>query len=114
MVSLKNKKKKKEYMMQLVNPTFSSHIEVFGDPFAKSTFSVGIAGLNVAGGLAKSYYIKKDGEIFWLRNKELEVRYETLFGDCEEFVKKYPKQDIKWRYFSEYIFEYTKMMSKKN
>jgi hypothetical protein len=113
MVSLKNKKKKKEYMMQLVNPTFSSHIEIFGDPFAKETFRLGIAGLNIAGGLAKSYYVKKNGEIFWLRKKELEVRYHTMFGDCKEFVEKYPKEKIEWRYFSEYVFEYTKMKSKK-
>ncbi len=112
-VSLKNKKKKREYMMQLINPTFSKYLEVFGDPFAKETTKLGFAGFNVAGGLAKSYYIKKDGVIYWMHKRELDVRYEKLFGDCEEFVKKYPLKDIKWRYFSEYILEYTKMMSKK-
>lgn len=111
-VSLKNRKKEKEYMMQLVNPTFSKYIEVFGDPKAKETTKLGMFGFNVAGGLAKSYYIKKDGVIFWLRKKELKVRYEGLFGDCEEFMKKYPVKDIKWRYFSEYILEYTKMRAK--
>lgn len=111
-VSLKNKKKEKEYLMQLINPTFSKYIQVFGDPFAKETTKLGMFGLNVAGGLAKSYYIKKNGKIFWMRKKELDVRYESLFGDCEEFVKKYPKDSLKWRYFSEYILEYTKMMTK--
>ena len=51
MVSLKNKKKEKEYLMQLINPTFSKYIEVFGDPFVKETMKLGIGNLNVASGL---------------------------------------------------------------
>lgn len=112
-VSLKNKKKKKEYLMQIVNPTFSKYIEVYGDPVAKQTTSIGFAGFSLAGGLAKSYYAKKGDKIFWLRKKDLKKEYDNLFGDCEEFKAKYPKDSIKWRHLSEYILEYTKMMSKK-
>lgn len=111
-VSLKNKKKKKEYLMQLINPTFAKYLEVYGDPNAKETTKLGFAGFNLAGGLAKSFYVKKGDKIFWMNKKELKVRYESLFGDCEEFVKKHPVADIKWRYFSEYILEYTKLKTK--
>lgn len=114
MVSLKNKKKEKEYLMQLVNAPFSKFIQVYGDPFAKQTTKLGFAGINVAGGLAKSYYVKKDGEIFWLQKKNLDKYYGKIFGDCEEFIKKNPKKNLKWRYFSQYILEYTEMMSKKS
>ncbi|CAM1346308.1 hypothetical protein [Tenacibaculum crassostreae] len=112
MVSLKNKKKEKEYLMQLVNAPFSKYIQVYGDPFAKQTTKLGIAGINVAGGLAKSYYVKKDGKMFWLQKKNLKEYYETLFGDSEEFKKKHPLSDIKWRHFSEYVFDYTELKSK--
>ncbi|MEY8863107.1 hypothetical protein [Tenacibaculum singaporense] len=111
-VSLKNRKKSKEYLMQLVNPSFAKYIEVYGDPRAKSTTRLGIGPISVAGGLAKSYYVKKNDEIFWLQKKNLKDNYDNLFGDCEEFKKKYPKKKLKWRYFSEYISEYTKMKSK--
>ncbi|MGB1043352.1 MAG: hypothetical protein ACPGU6_08155 [Tenacibaculum sp.] len=111
-VSLKNKKKEKEYLMQLVNAPFSKYIEVYGDPFAKQTTKLGIGGFNLAGGLQKSYYVKKNGKIFWLRKKNLKDYYETLFGDSKEFKNKYPVEDVKWRYFSEYIAEYTNIRSK--
>ncbi len=45
--------------MQLVNPRFSKVISVYSDPFAKETSSIGIGGLKLAGGIAKSYYLKK-------------------------------------------------------
>jgi hypothetical protein len=111
MVSLKNKKKEKEYLMQLVNAPFSKFIEVYGDPFAKQTTKLGFAGFNLAGGLAKSYYVKKEGKIFWLRKKNLEDYYTTLFGDSKEFKEKYPVDKIKWLHFSEYVAEYTKIKS---
>ena len=108
-ISLKNKKKEKEYLMQLVNPTFSSEIEVYGDPVAKETTSFGAFGLNVAGGLDKSYYVKKGEDIFWLNKKDLKDWYDKMFGDSDEFTKKYPKDDIKWRDLGTYIYEYTKL-----
>jgi hypothetical protein len=107
-VSLKNKKDEEDYLMQLVNADFSKIIEVYGDPFAGQTTSVGIGGFSVAGGLAKSYYVKKGDKIFWLQKKNLDEYYDELFGDNKEFVDKYPKKKIKWRDFSEYVYMYTK------
>ncbi|SDS09822.1 hypothetical protein SAMN04515667_1401 [Formosa sp. Hel1_31_208] len=108
-VSLKNKKDERELLMQLINPKFSSLIEVYGDPMAKKTTGLGIGGFNVAGGLAKSYYFKKGDNIFWLEKKNLDDYYENLFGDNTEFMAKYPKKNIKWKMLGEYVFMYTKM-----
>lgn len=108
-VSLKNKKDERELLMQLINPRFSSIIEVYGDPMAQKTAKLGIAGFNVAGGLAKSYYFKKGDKIFWLQKKNLENYYDSLFGDNEAFMAKYPREDIKWKMLGEYVYMYTKM-----
>lgn len=108
-VSLKNKKDERDLLMQLINPKFSSLIEVYGDPMAKKTTSLGIGGFNLAGGLAKSYYFKKGDAIFWLEKKNLDDYYDTLFGDNADFMEKYPKKDIKWKMLGEYVFMYTKM-----
>ncbi|MCM5661573.1 hypothetical protein [Galbibacter mesophilus] len=110
-VSLKNKKKHKDYLMQLVNPTFSDKIEVYGDPNAKRTTSIGIGGFNVAGGLDKSYYVKKGDDIFWLNKKDFKEAYDSLFADSEAFKLKYPKNKIEWKNLGTYIFEYTKMVN---
>ena len=44
------KKKKTTAMMQLLNPSFSSKIKVYHDPYAKETASLGVSGIKVAGG----------------------------------------------------------------
>ncbi|MFT5849016.1 hypothetical protein [Psychroserpens sp.] len=111
-VSLKNKKDERELLMQLINPKFSSFIEVYGDPMAKKTTGLGIGGFNVAGGLAKSYYFKKGDDIFWLEKKNLDDYYDQLFGDNAEFMAKYPENKIKWKMLGEYVFMYTKMSVK--
>ena len=108
-VSLKNKKEERELLMQLINPKFSSAIEVYGDPMAKKTTGLGIGGFNVAGGLAKSYYFKKGDDIFWLEKKNLDDYYDKLFGDNPDFMAKYPKNKIKWKMLGEYVYMYTKM-----
>jgi hypothetical protein len=111
-VSLKNKKDESDVLMQLINPKFSSFIEVYGDPMAKKTTGLGIGGFNVAGGLAKSYYFKKGEDIFWLEKKNLDDYYDKLFGDNANFMAKYPKKKIKWKMLGEYVFMYTKMSVK--
>ncbi len=110
-VSLKNKKKEQEFLMQLVNPDFCSKIMVFGDNMAKESASIGVGPMKMAGGIDKSYYIRKNNEVFWLKKAEFTDSYDKLFGDCPEFVAKYPKKDVVWRKLNLYIYEYTKMTS---
>ncbi|WP_128331045.1 hypothetical protein [Apibacter sp. HY039] len=70
-VSIKNKKEKKEYLMQLINPEFSSIIEVYGDPMAKETGGVSFGGgPTIGGGVTKSYYVKKGDKVYWLEKKD--------------------------------------------
>lgn len=111
-VSLKNKKKEKEYLMQLVNPDFCSVIQVFGDNMAKETASIGFGPMKMTGGIDKSFYVKKGDEIFWLKKSDFDEGYDKLFADSPEFVAKYPKKDVVWRKLNLYVYEYTKFISK--
>jgi|GEM_PF-178086 len=114
LVSLKNKKDDKEYLMQLVNPEFNSIFDVYGDPNAKETggVSVGIGGLaspQFGGGMAKSYYVKKGDKIFWLHKSDFKESYNELFGDNATFISQYPYEKIGWDNFSFLVMEYTRI-----
>ncbi|RRA97075.1 hypothetical protein [Paenimyroides viscosum] len=110
--SLKNKKEEKEFLMQLINPSFSSIIEVYADPNASETSSFSVGGSpSFGGGVTKSYYIKKGDEVLWLKKGDFEDHYAFMFGDNEEFMKSYPYKSIKWEQLSFLIAEYTKLSS---
>lgn len=109
-VSLKNKKDEQEFLMQLINPDFSNIISVYHDPFAKESkgFSVG-GSPTFGGGVVKSYYVQKGGNVFWLPKGDFEDNYELLFGDNAAFMAKYPYKSINWDWLSALVFEYTRM-----
>ena len=104
------KGKTEDLMLQMVNTSFCSKIKVFHDPFAAETMSVSVGGVDVAGGLDKSYYVFKDGEdaAYKLEKNEYKEQFATLFGDNEEFMAKY-SNDIKWSDLALHIYEYTEM-----
>jgi len=106
-VSLKNKKKPEEYLMQTVNPKFNQVIQVFSDPWAKETMSIGVGSLKLAGGIAKSYYVKKGESIVWLTKKNFDKHFERLFMDNEQFKARYADQNIKWSLLGVYVLDYT-------
>lgn len=113
--SLKNKKAEQEFLMQLINPSFSSQIEVYADPMAAETTSISFGGgPQIGGGVTKSYYVKKRDEVIWLKKAEFEDNYNFLFGDNQEFLQKFPYKSIKWDHLSYLIAEYTKMSEEKN
>ncbi|WP_338732360.1 hypothetical protein [Mangrovimonas cancribranchiae] len=115
MVSLKNKKDKQEFLMQLLNPNFSHVIAVYHDPLAKETGGVRFGGApKIGGGVIKSYYVKKGDKIIWLHKSDFEENYNFLFGDNEKFIKKYPYNAVDWDWFSGLVLEYTKMSSDKS
>ncbi len=77
-------------MLQLLNPSFSGKVKVFHDPYANETASVGVAGVTVAGGEDKSYYVKKGNEVaFKLYKKNYDKEFKDLLGDCPTVTKKY-------------------------
>lgn len=107
-VSLKNKKKEAEYLMQMVNPSYGKLIQVYNDPFAGETASIGFGGLKLAGGIAKSYYVRKGDKIMWLHKRDFKENFESLFFDNEKFKKEYEGKKIKWSLLGVYILDYTR------
>lgn len=66
--------------------------------------------MTVAGGLDKSYYIKKSGEDLARRIKKKEYKkdMEELFVECPAIIEKY-KEDPKWSEFEQFVFDYSTM-----
>ncbi|WP_103071040.1 hypothetical protein [Aquimarina sediminis] len=101
------KKKTRALMVQLVNPSFCEKIKVFQDPYAKQTASIGIGPLK-AGGISKSYYVKKGDEVaIRLKKKHYDEEFKMFFGDCPALIEKYG-DNPKWSEFAKHIYEYTK------
>lgn len=112
MVSLKNKKDEAEFLMQVINPRFGQFIQVYSDPWAKQTASIGIGGMKLAGGIAKSYYIKKgDEKVLWLTKKDFDEHFNSLFMDNDKFKAKYADKKFKWSLLGVYILDYTEFLA---
>ena len=100
------KKEKVTVLMQLLNPGFSSKIKVFFDPWAAETASTSVGGFKVAGGDAKSYYIKKGETVgYKFRKKDYKKEFEGLFGDCEAVNSQF-KEDMRWGDFPKAVSAY--------
>jgi len=98
-------KKTRVLLMQLLNPSFSSKIKVYMDPWASETASIKIGGIKAVGGDAKSYYIKKGDDLaFKLKKKEFKKEFATIFSGCEQLQNRELKPN--WRKFDSDIFEY--------
>lgn len=101
------KKKTEVLLMQLLNPTFSKTIKVYHDPRAKETASFSPGGVTVAGGDAKSYYIKKgDKPAVKVEKKTYEEDFPVLFSDCEAVTTKY-NEEVKWGQINEHTLLFT-------
>jgi hypothetical protein len=100
------KKKTMKLLMQLVNPGFASKIKVFHDPYAAESASIGVGGLTVAGGIDKSYYIKKgDDKAFRLLSKDYRKLWKDIYGNCKELEKEVgTKKD--WKNFEQHVYFY--------
>ncbi len=97
---VKIKKKTMTLLMQLVNPSFEEKIRVYFDPYAKQSMSVGVGPVK-AGGLAKSYYVKKGKKAaFKLEKKNYKDEKSGLFGKCD--VSK------DWSDFQESVYKHAK------
>ncbi|NPA43359.1 MAG: hypothetical protein GXO27_04985 [Chlorobi bacterium] len=96
-------------LAQLRNPGFDDYIEVFTNPLSPRSGGTGVGNVQTSGGLETRYYVRKNGEVFMLSKSKFKEQYQKLFGDLPEFLKKYPAKKAKWRYLSQYIYEYTRM-----
>lgn len=103
--NVKIKKKQRVMIMQLLNPTFSKTVKVYHDPFAKETMSAGVGGVTLAGGHAKSYYIRiGDDAAFKLEKKSYAKQFVPLWSKCEALKS---TTDIQWKDLSKHIVQYT-------
>lgn len=99
---------KMSLLLQLLNPGFAEKIRVYFDPRASETASVGIGGFTVAGGDAKSYYVKKGKEVaFKLEKKNYEKNQELLYGDCKDLKSKFKTKKLEWTDLAQHIYKYT-------
>ncbi|MEZ4951639.1 MAG: hypothetical protein R2879_18520 [Saprospiraceae bacterium] len=105
-VDVKIKKKTMPLLMQLLNPDFSKTVKVYHDPLAKETASVGVGGIKVAGGIAKSYFIMtdKDKAAYKIEKKKYKDSFSKMWSDCKNLSK---SDDIKWSELTKHIITYT-------
>lgn len=93
----------REALLQLVNPGFDSQIRVYDDPFAAETMGVGFAGVQLTGGMDKSFYVKHRGKIVRLKKKNYDSAFGALFESCPAVMTKYGK-NFAWRDFCYHVF----------
>ena len=106
-------KKKQTLMLQLLNPSFASKVQVYHDPYANETASTGIGGITVDGGDAKSYFVSINGDTaFKLKKKDYTEATKKLFGDCGEYLGSLGKKP-KWSEFAKHLYDYGRVCSGK-
>jgi hypothetical protein len=89
-------------LMQRLNPEFDSKIRVYHDPFATETAGVGIGGIQVTGGIDKSFYLKVNGKTKRYFKKNYDDDFKTLFGSCNTLKEKF--KDVAWRDLPDHLF----------
>lgn len=95
-------KKNTTALLQLLNPQFSSKIRIYHDPFAAETAGVGIGGIQVTGGIDKSYYVKVGEKTRRIFKRDYDKDFPLFFNSCETLTKKY--KDFAWRDFPDHVF----------
>lgn len=89
-------------LMQRLNPDFDSRIRVYHDPFASETMGLSVGGIQVTGGIDKSYYLKVDGKTKRFFKKDYDDDFKKLFGSCDALMTKY--KDFAWRDLPNHIY----------
>jgi hypothetical protein len=87
--------RKTTVLLQLLNPDFQSRMRIFDDPWATETMGVGFGGIQLTGGIAKSYYANYDGKTIKIYKRNYEELFATLFANCNGVITKFDK--AAWR-----------------
>lgn len=104
--AVKVKKKQMTLLMQLLNPGFSKKVKVYHDPYADETRSLGIAGVKVAGGIAKSYYIQiGEDAAYKLEKKVYKKEFAPLWDKCAKVKENSPQ--VKWADLTKHIIDFS-------
>jgi hypothetical protein len=97
-------KNDKVFLMQELNPEFDSRIAVYADPKAQETGGVAVGGIQMTGGVEKSYVVVKDDSgTLRVEKHRYEQQYDALFGDCSTLEK---PQKIDWKDFGDHVKAY--------
>lgn len=94
--------KNRSILMQVLNPSFSSQIKVYKNPFLTET----TVDQKQREGELTSYYVKDGGRPAFLLSKgNLKNNFIALFGECQSMVPL--KKNATWDQFEQYIYNYT-------
>ena len=95
-------RKKRLFLLQSANPSFSNYVKVYNNPMTKETKGIGVAGVSVVGGREKSYYVKVgDQPAFKLKKKKYRKQFNNIFKDCE-IVRSTFGEKRYWRDFAKH------------
>ncbi len=95
-------KKNTTALMQLLNPQFCTKIRIYHDPYAAETAGVGIGGIQVTGGVDKSYYVKFEDKTRRIFKKNYDDDFPLFFKSCTDLTTKY--KGFAWRDFPDHVF----------
>jgi len=102
--NVKLKKKNRELLMQLLNPTFSGKVKIYHDPLAKETMG---GGIKLAGGHAKSYFIRiGDETAYKVKKKSYKTEFVPLWKKCK-VLSKMSSKNIEWSDLTKHVVQYT-------
>ena len=99
--------KTRPMLLQLLNPSFSSKIKIYLNPWLTDDL-VAINNSNNKEAFAVSSYYVKDGNFpaFKLDGSAYSDNFIALFGECENMIPK--KQIAQWSNFGQDVFEYNR------
>lgn len=108
------KKKDKYRLLQLVNPGFDSHIQVFDDPGGKESGGLSAGGMKLTGGKDKSYLVVIDGKkSVQVKKGSYKKDFAELYGGCKVFMETVtPKKPNFWD-MAAHVFAYDQLCSDK-
>jgi len=85
------KKKKIDALLQMMNASFSNPVKIFHDPWSRETASASVGGIQVAGGLEKSYWVRVGDDVcFKLKKKDYPEALDKVFAKCESYKSEIP------------------------
>lgn len=102
---LRDKKKDKPRLMQLLNPGFDSKIKVFADPNAKETKGIGMAGVKLTGGVDKSYlFVVNKEKAVKVKKGNYKKNFDELYASCPTMVETFSGEKTKWKDVAGHVF----------
>ncbi len=95
---------KKTTLLQLLNPDFQSKMKIYDNPWAAETMGLGFGGIQLTGGIAKSYYAEYEGKTVKIFKRNYEELFAELFANCPAVLTKF--KSAAWRDLPEHLNVY--------